>query len=140
VTSTNAMTSAEKQLYGYLVAHRHGAGYLMAVQSWSEASPYILYTGQEVLAMGGFTGSVSEPTLARVKELVSSGQLRYFLIGGTGAGLGAAPSSANPTAQAIASWVTTSCATVPASDYGGTSSGTSAFGSPGTLYICSANS
>jgi hypothetical protein len=90
--------------------------------------------------MGGFTGSVSEPTLARVKELVSSGQLRYFLIGGTGAGLGAAPSSANPTSQAIASWVTTSCATVPASDYGGTSSGTSAFGSPGTLYICSANS
>ncbi len=38
------------------MAHRDGASYLMAVQSWSEASPYILYTGQEVLAMGGFTG------------------------------------------------------------------------------------
>ena len=140
VTSTNAMTSAEKQLYDYLMAHRDGAGYLMAVQSWSEASPYILYTGQEVLAMGGFTGSVPEPTLARVKELVSSGQLLYFLIGGTGAGPGAGPSSANPTTQAIASWVTNSCATIPASDYGGTSSGTPASSSPGTLYVCSANS
>ena len=140
VTSTNAMTSAEERLYGYLMAHRDGASYLLAVPSWSEASPYILYTGQEVLAMGGFTGSVPEPTLARVKELVSSGQLRYFLVDGTGAGPAAGPGSAHPTTQAIASWVTNSCATIAASDYGGTSSGTSASSSPGTLYVCRANS
>jgi 4-amino-4-deoxy-L-arabinose transferase-like glycosyltransferase len=139
-TSTNAMTSAEKRLYDYLMAHRGGASYLMAVQSWNEASPYILYTGQEVMPMGGFTGSVPEPTLAHVKELVSSGQLRYFLINGTGAGRGFGGGSGNPATQAIASWVQNSCANIPASDYGGTSAGTSASSSLGTLYVCSRNS
>src|SRR2546430_13684986 len=59
----------------------------LAVSSWSEASAYILATGQEVMPMGGFSGSVPEPTLARVRQLVATGQLRFFLLGGTG-GLG----------------------------------------------------
>jgi hypothetical protein len=46
------------------------------VQSWTEASAYILATGQEVMPMGGFSGSVPEPTLTRVRQLVATGQLR----------------------------------------------------------------
>jgi 4-amino-4-deoxy-L-arabinose transferase-like glycosyltransferase len=148
MTSTNAMTNADMRLYGYLTAHRGGASYLMAVQRWTGASPYILTTGQEVMPMGGFTGSVAEPTLAQVKALVSSGQLRFFLLNGTGTGQGfGARGGGGSTSQAIVSWVETSCAKVPARDYGGTSSGTTASGSgpagsgsTQTLYECHATS
>ena len=86
--ATVTLTSAEQRLYDYVSAHRDGASYLMAVGSWEEASPYILATGQEVMPMGGFSGTVPSPTLAAVKHLVRTGQLRFFLISGTGTGAG----------------------------------------------------
>jgi hypothetical protein len=58
----------DRHIYQYVSAHRKGARYLMAAQSWSQASPYILATGQEVLPMGGFSGLVPEPALARVRR------------------------------------------------------------------------
>ena len=124
-TATTTLTSAERQIYDYVSAHRDGAGYLMAVSSWTEASPYILATGQEIMPMGGFSGTVPEPTLAHVKELVGSGQLRFFLLGGTGLG-GFGLRGGATTAQAVTSWVESSCSEVPASDYGGTSPGAAA--------------
>ena len=124
------LTSAQQQLYRYLSAHRDGAGYLLAVQSWNEAAPYILATGQEVLPMGGFSGTVPEPTLARVKQLVTTGQLRFFLLNGTGDGFGfGAGRGGGGVAATIASWVESSCSVVPAQDYGGASGA-------GTLYRC----
>ena len=118
----------------------------MAVQSWSVASPYILATGQEVMPMGGFSSSVPEPTLARVRQLVGSGQLRFFLLGGgTGFGPGAAAAAGGASEPAqIAAWVQASCATVPAAAYGGTSGTAAPGGGPfaglggasATLYEC----
>lgn len=146
-TASTSLSGASKRIYGYVSAHRGGAGYLMAVQSWAEASPYILATGQEVLPLGGFSGSVPEPTLAHVQQLVRSGQLRFFLLGGR-AGPGLGGDTAGSESQKIASWVASTCARVPAKAYGGTSgtagSGTSsgagrAAGVPGglgTLYEC----
>lgn len=130
---STTLTSSQQQLYRYVSAHRDGAGYLLAVQSWTEASAYILVTGQEVMPMGGFSGSVPEPTLARVRQLVATGQLRFFLLGGAGAGFrdGAGRGGGGAAAQ-VASWVESSCATVPGQDYGATS-GTA--GSD-TLYVC----
>jgi hypothetical protein len=84
IFGSTSLTSSQQQLYRYVSAHRNGAGYLLAVSSWSEASAYILATGQEVMPMGGFSGSVPEPTLARVRQLVATGQLRFFLLGGAG--------------------------------------------------------
>ena len=151
-TSTG-LTAAQNRVYAYVSAHRDGAGYLMAVQSWSSAAPYIVATGQEVLAMGGFSGSVPEPTLTHVRQLVSSGQLRFFMLGSSGFGLGMARGGGSD-AQAIASWVQTSCAKVPAEDYG-TPAGTTpiasaeppgipgfggAGGGSGTLYECGKSS
>lgn len=131
------MTSGEQQLYRYLSAHRAGASYLLAVESWTAAAPYILATGQEVMPMGGFSGSVPEPTLARVRQLVAAGQLRFFLLGGVGGGLGGG--RAGSAAAQIAAWVESACATVPAQDYGATASAVSPAGS-GTLYECGTNS
>jgi 4-amino-4-deoxy-L-arabinose transferase-like glycosyltransferase len=146
-TATTTLSRSEQQLYAYLSAHRDGASYLMAVQSWSVASPYILATGQEVMPIGGFSGSVPEPTLARVRQLVSSGQLRFFMLGsGTRFGPGAvAATGGTSEPQQIAAWVETSCAQVPAQAYGGSSSSAAPgsggpFAGPGgtsaTLYEC----
>jgi 4-amino-4-deoxy-L-arabinose transferase-like glycosyltransferase len=117
-SASTALTSAEREIFDYLSAHRDGASYLMAVTSWEDASPYILATGQEVLPMGGFSGTVPEPTLATVKELVRTGQLRFFLLSGSGSN-----------STTISGWVEKACSTIPAKDYGGSTSG--------TLYRCS---
>jgi hypothetical protein len=82
------------------------------------------------MPMGGFSGSVPEPTLARVKQLVSTGQLRFFLLGATGGFGGPGRGGAGGTAAQVTSWVESACAAVPAADYGGTS------GSAETLYAC----
>jgi len=99
----------------------------MAVQSWSVASPFILATGQEVMPMGGFSGSVPEPTLARVRQLLGSGQLRFFLLGGAGFGPGGLGGGSQ--VEQVISWVEDACAAVPASAYGGA-------GTAQTLYEC----
>jgi len=130
-SASTTLSASEKELYNYVEAHRDGAGYLMAVASWETASPYILATGQEVLAMGGFSGTVPEPTLTKVEELVHTGQLRFFLLDsttgtGTGGGFGG---STDSTSTKISAWVEKSCSKVPAKDYGGSTSD--------TLYVCS---
>jgi 4-amino-4-deoxy-L-arabinose transferase-like glycosyltransferase len=134
-SATTALTGSEQAIYKYVTAHRDGASYLLAVSSWTEASPYIEATGQEVMPMGGFSGSIAEPTLARVKELVTTGQLRYFLFTGTAAGSGGGGfgGGRGSTASTIESWVESSCHPVPAKDYAGSTTST------GTLYACSAS-
>ena len=136
-SATTTLTSSEKAIYDYVSAHRDGASYLFAVSSWETASPYIEATGQEVMPMGGFSGSVPEPTLAQVEQLVKSGQLKFFLLDGTGTGgcgFGGRGGTGS-TVSAIESWVEQTCSTVPASDYSGASTTS---GAGGTLYACSA--
>jgi 4-amino-4-deoxy-L-arabinose transferase-like glycosyltransferase len=130
IFGSTSLTSGQQELYRYVTAHRAGAGYLLAVSSWSEASAYILTTGQEIMPMGGFSGSVPEPTLARVRQLVATGQLRFFLLGGAGDFGSPGRGGAGGTAAQVTSWVESACAAVPAADYGAAS------GSGGTLYAC----
>jgi hypothetical protein len=147
-STRTTLDGTEKRIYGYVSAHRAGASYLMAVPPWLQASPYILATGQEVLPLGGFSGTVPEPTLSRVTQLVRGGQLRFFLLGGgfgTGPGPGGSAGSGSQS-QLITRWVQSSCAQVPAEDYGGTAgSGQSPDGAggpgggSGTLYACGRN-
>jgi hypothetical protein len=133
-SATVTLTSAEQRLYDYVSAHRDGASYLMAVGSWEEASPFILATGQEVMPMGGFSGTVPSPTLAAVKHLVRTGQLRFFLIGGTGAGAGLGGGGA--TAATIDTWVESACEAVPTADYAATATTATAGAGEGSLYAC----
>jgi 4-amino-4-deoxy-L-arabinose transferase-like glycosyltransferase len=144
--ATESLSTSERQIYDYVSAHRGSASYLMAVESWTEASPYILSTGQEVMPMGGFSGTVPEPTLAQVQQLVHSGQLKFFLLssagGSSGSGGPGAGQGGSSSLTAIESWVKKACTAVPAKDYGGTMSSSSTSGSAGlgggaeTLYVC----
>jgi 4-amino-4-deoxy-L-arabinose transferase-like glycosyltransferase len=137
-SATTTLTAAEQRLYDYVSAHRDGASYLMAVGSWEEASPYILATGQEVMPMGGFSGSVPSPTLAAVQHLVRTGQLRFFLTTGTGAGAGGAfAGGGGSTAATIDAWVESACTAVPAADYAATTATATAGAGEQSLYTCS---
>jgi len=81
----------------------------MTVQTWDQASPYILATGQEVLPLGGFSGQAPEPTPAHIRQLVDSGQLRFFqLVSGPPSG---------PEAYKITNWVRKTCRMIPAKNY-----------------------
>ncbi|HUN34936.1 MAG TPA: glycosyltransferase family 39 protein [Trebonia sp.] len=135
--SSDPLTTTERQIYGYVSARRHGADYLMAVSSWTQALPYIIATGQEVMSIGGFTGSVPSPTLAEVQKRVRTGQLRFFLLSATDTGPAAflfGQHNSSPTMTAIESWVKSACAAVPARDYGAVSSAASSVAQ--TLYAC----
>ena len=53
--------------------------YLMATQTSALAAPFIWASGQEVVPIGGFTGTIPSPTLAMVKHLISNNFVRTFL-------------------------------------------------------------
>jgi 4-amino-4-deoxy-L-arabinose transferase-like glycosyltransferase len=95
-------------LAAYLVANQGQATWLVAVDSAMQAAPLILSTGRPVIAMGGFTGGDRAMSVGHLKELVSSGQLRYVMPGGErGPGRGNAE---------VASWVRANCSAVDGQD------------------------
>ena len=59
---------------------RRGAPYLMATQTSALAAPFIFASGQEVLPIGGFTGTIPEPTLATLRSLVHAGAFHLVLL------------------------------------------------------------
>jgi hypothetical protein len=98
-------------------------------------------TGHAFAPMGGFSGSVPQPTLEATKDLIRTGQLHFFLLVPDGSGLGNGPGPSG-TASAIAAWVRSTCSQIPASTYGGTDPSTVTarpgdFGAGGsTVYRC----
>ncbi len=53
--------------------------YLMATQTAVLAAPFIYASGREVLPIGGFTGTIREPTLATLQRLIGTGDVATFL-------------------------------------------------------------
>jgi 4-amino-4-deoxy-L-arabinose transferase-like glycosyltransferase len=157
-----------QQLLKYLEQHQGTTKYLVAVPSSMEADGYIIATGKPVMALGGFNGSDKILTVAQLKQLVKNGTVRYFLVsGGDNGPAAASPEFAAQLPEAVraqvearlktggragggpggnmnadlTNWVSTSCALVPASAYGSssTASATSGgFGGGTQLYDCGA--
>lgn len=115
------------QLLAYLETHRGSATYLFATLSSQTAAPYIIASGQSVMALGGFSGSDQILSVSRLQALVRDGVVRYFLL--DGGGFGRRGGGAGGGNGQLTEWVTTSCAQVSASAYGGSSAG-------GQLYVC----
>src|SRR6266511_4831275 len=118
-------TTLFRSLISYLLANRNGATWIVATTSANAAGSIQLASGEPVMAMGGFSGSDPAPSLAQLKALVASGQLRYVLVNGGGFG-GPGGGGGGGSTSEIDAWVT-SVGTVV--DYGG---------SGGTLYDVSA--
>jgi hypothetical protein len=113
-----------QQLLAYLEAHRGSARYLLATLNSQTAAPYIIASGQPVIALGGFSGSDQILTVSQLQALVSSGAIRYFLLDGGDGGFGSQGGNGQ-----LVSWVASNCTPISVSEYGGAS--------PGTLYACS---
>jgi 4-amino-4-deoxy-L-arabinose transferase-like glycosyltransferase len=83
-TATASTDTAGSSLAAYLVANRGTATWVVAVSSAQSAADLELQTGLPVMCTGGWSGSDNALTLAHLKSLVASGELRYFIIGGQG--------------------------------------------------------
>ena len=72
---------------------RNGAPDLMATQTSVLAAPFIYATGQEVLPIGGYTGTAPSPTVANVRNMVALGRFHLVLaaLGSTDRGLPGLP-------------------------------------------------
>ena len=94
------VTSETSKLLPRLEQVRRGAPYLMATQTAALASPFIYVSGQEVLPIGGFTGTIPEPSLATIRSLVRRGAFHLVL---------QSPSTTDPRLV----WITRHCISVP---------------------------
>jgi 4-amino-4-deoxy-L-arabinose transferase-like glycosyltransferase len=121
------LTAAQARLLTYLTNHRDGARYLVATESWSTATPYILNDEAPVLPMGGFSGAADFPQPQQFRAMVTTGQVRYVLLTGRGMHLPDTRAAHQPTKPAtqpptdlskITAAVTKHCRLVPASAYG----------------------
>lgn len=129
-TRTGGMDSTESntKLINFLVKNNTGEKWLIAVPSASEAESIIIATGKPVIAVGGFSGNDQIMTVAKLEQMVKSGQLKYYLVGGRG-GFGGNSS------DAVTSWITAHGKAVSASKWSDRSAiGNSGFGSSETLY------
>jgi 4-amino-4-deoxy-L-arabinose transferase-like glycosyltransferase len=52
---------------------------LMATQTSAVAAPFIYDSGKEVLPIGGFTGTIPEPSLAALKSMIARGDFRLVI-------------------------------------------------------------
>ncbi len=68
----------------FLTEEQGEARFLMATFGASGAAPYIVETGEPVLAIGGFVGTDPVPTLNDFQELIETGKLRFVVLGGLG--------------------------------------------------------
>ncbi|MGW7647307.1 ArnT family glycosyltransferase [Streptomyces bobili] len=110
---------ASTELLSYLKKNQDGAKWLLAVSSSQSAAQLILSSGEPVISMWGWSGSDNAMTLARLKELVKSGELHYIQLGGGGMGGGSTATSE------VTEWVQKNGTAVKESDYSTSSSTTS---------------
>jgi 4-amino-4-deoxy-L-arabinose transferase-like glycosyltransferase len=123
--------NSQASLLRYLEAHQGTAKYLVAVLSSNEADSIILATNRPVMTLGGFSGSDPILTTSQLAALVESGQVKYFLLNGSG-GFGAGGGSQS----ALVTWITQHCKVVSSSQWQSSSTSNSfgGFGGGEQLY------
>jgi 4-amino-4-deoxy-L-arabinose transferase-like glycosyltransferase len=99
-------------------ATRNGAPDLMATETSVLAAPFIYATGQEVLPIGGYTGTAPSPTVSTLRSMVASGRFHLVLAG------------AASTDDRI-TWIASRCLLLPP-----TKPPTPAFVRPLAIYFC----
>ena len=90
---------ADPMLVHYLLVHKSKEQILLATMNTEAAAPFILDTGQAVLALGGYDGSRNFLTRDQLIQKINHGMVRFFLL----------PSMSDQAGM----WVITHCGTVP---------------------------
>lgn len=80
--NSGRLDEQQRRVLGYARAHRGNARILLAAPSSTGVAPYIIATGETVISLGGFNGSDQAVTLAELRELVATGQLRFVTTDG----------------------------------------------------------
>lgn len=106
-------SQSNTKLISFLLKNNTGEKWLIAVPDANEAESIILATGKPVMAIGGFSGNDNTLTVAKLKQLVKSGQLKYFMVGGNKGG---------NTSSDVTAWVKANGTIVDASKYSDTTS------------------
>jgi hypothetical protein len=127
--------SVSSALLSYLEKNQGSATWLVAVANSNAAASLELQSGRAVISMFGFTGSDSAMTVAKLRQLVASGQLKYVMLGG-GGGPGRLGGGDSGSSQ-VDTWVQQNCTAVAASAYGGTS--TTSTSATSELYACTSS-
>ncbi len=73
------VTATTAALIPRLERARNGAPYLMATQTSALAAPFVFVSGQEVLPIGGFTGTIPEPSLSTIRSMIRTGEFHLVL-------------------------------------------------------------
>ncbi|MER5318896.1 hypothetical protein [Streptosporangium roseum] len=102
--ATGTLTAQQRSVLDYAAVDRDGARILLATLSATGAAPYIIATGGDVIAMGGYNATDQAVSLAELERLVAEGDLRSVQLSGfTGQGAEADPRLA---------WIPRNCAQV----------------------------
>ncbi|MEV7007614.1 glycosyltransferase family 39 protein [Streptosporangium sp. NPDC051022] len=103
--ATGTLTAGQRGVLDYVIARRDGARILLATLSATGAAPYIIATGEDVIAMGGYNATDQAVSLEELKRLVGAGELRFVQLSGfTGQGADSDPRLA---------WIEANCSLVP---------------------------
>ncbi|GAB2725040.1 ArnT family glycosyltransferase [Kitasatospora kifunensis] len=115
---TASLSPDQRKLYDYVKARQDGAKYVLAVDGWIAASPYILATGDTVMPMGGFSSAVPQPSPSGFDALVHSGNVRFVLVQDATGVSGLFGRDGGTAVGQIDGWVKQHCTEVPATSYG----------------------
>ena len=105
------------RLLQFLETNRGDQKFLLATVNARTAAPFILLTGEPVMAMGGFTGSDPILTAQDLEDMVQNNEVRFFLLPAPPKNLASNPPGNRPPPQIktpeAQSWVQTNCRIVP---------------------------
>lgn len=77
--------NVDEKFLDYVKSHNTGETYLFGITDSSLiAAPYIIQTGEPVMALGGFSGSDPVLTQEQLEELIKERKIKYFLVGSGG--------------------------------------------------------
>jgi 4-amino-4-deoxy-L-arabinose transferase-like glycosyltransferase len=79
----NAGLPQDIPLLDFLLDHHNGEEFILATLNARTASPYILLTGEPVMAMGGFSGNDPILSINELAQAVDDGDIRFFLLSTT---------------------------------------------------------
>jgi hypothetical protein len=113
----DAWQSIDQDLVQYLLAQQGATRFLVATETSSYASLFILNSGQPAMALGGYQGWDRILTPDALARLIDAGTVRFFYLSARET----SPDEVGPldgTAD-LTAWVRSTCAAVPPSTWGG---------------------